>query len=104
MIIEQRPRPNYPNNGKHLQLMTNLPCTIQKGGDQFEYITDKGIKRLSTKHLWYVEFDDLQNLICTKGFKTPEKAVQYAVSSYMKVLVKALKELDEYDNILISRL
>ncbi len=95
----------YPADGKHLKLDLdqNLPCTISKGEDSFEYTTEKGEKKFSVKHLWYVHFDDLAYLIPTKGFKTPENAVQYAATSFTKLLVKALKEMDHYDKVTISK-
>ena len=97
--------PNYTRNGKHLRVDVgeDLPCTIEKGADQFEYTTEKGEKKFSTKHLWYVFFDDLSGYIPIKGFKTPENAVQYAATSFTKLLVKALKRMDHYSEVEIGK-
>lgn len=99
MILKTKFLRGFIQNGDHLEIETNLPCRISKGGHSFRFTNSMGRVRISKPHLWYVVFDDdLLDIVVVKGFKRPEAAIEYAVLGMTKVATKLLKELDKYEN------
>ncbi len=89
MKLEFRTINNYINNGNHVQIVINddLPFKIEKGADHFWYFDGKGIEKKSKPNLWYLHFEIMYEHF-VKGFKSPEKAYIYGISTYQKWLKK----------------
>jgi len=84
------PLKNYPENGKHLEILekeSGTPYEITFGHDDF-YWYDNGKEYKTSPHFWYVWIEDIG-----KGFKTADKAVAYARSQYKKHLQSELKKV-----------
>lgn len=89
---------HYPKNGEHLEIigLCDFPFEVTKGLDTF-YFTDKnGTEHKSTSYLWYCDFMPDLN-IDTKGFKTPQKAIEYGFRQYKKWLNQQLKKLKNFN-------
>lgn len=103
MILKTKFIENFPKNGNHVELMTELPCSIRQGGEQFYYTDKEGALRASNRYMWSVVFDeDLLEIVPVKEFEDVNKALDYAVFGFARVLTKAFKELDKYENATIS--
>lgn len=87
---------NYPKDGKHLRLLTDIPCSITKGHDSFLYNDDKGILKKSKPQYWYVNFNNIINIEeHGKGFNNKENAYSYAKRTYIKGLRQELLKYNE---------
>jgi hypothetical protein len=94
---------NFPKDGNHIELVTGLPCRIRQGGDQLYYTDKEGLLRTASRYKWCVVFDeDLLEIVPVKEFKDVYKALDYAVFGFARVLTKAFKELDNYENVTIT--
>jgi len=71
---------NYPKTGKHLKLVTALPCYISKGQDTFFYMGENGEDIASKPQYWYVKFP--KHHVQLRGFLNPKNAYNYALISY----------------------
>jgi len=89
------PLEHYPNNGKHVELCTELPCQITKGEDCFYYTTKAGKEMHTNKNTWYVWYNWQKYEIYPVGFRTPQKAYAYALKEYKKWVGKQMKICQE---------
>ena len=72
---------NYPDDGNHVQYITDLPCRIEKGRDEF-----------GSKNRWYIIWNNVElvNSLIDKSFIDLDKALEYAYTEYVKVLKNEL--------------
>lgn len=80
--------PNYPKTGEHVGLIGHdLPYEITKGEDQWWYKNKDGKEVGSQRKLWYVHSYETSDFpVQTKGFKTWQAALKYAIKEYRKWL------------------
>lgn len=76
------PIEGYPKNGEHMQVYTDLPCSIMKGLDNFKQ-----------KNKWYVTFYENIN-IPEKTYNTANEAIRGAKENYLRYLKKQIKNIE----------
>jgi hypothetical protein len=99
--------PNYPKDGNHLELYVDFDAIpdvdICKGEDSYYWTDSEGHEHTNLPKFWYVNFSEVYD-IETRGFKTPEKALNYAITQYTKYLKNQLKRCKELKSAKIEQL
>lgn len=110
-MIRTRPIKLYPDNGKHIEVITDMPFYISKGEDPFYYYVGKkemcynGGDKTTTK--WLCRLTPESNISLRKIFEIKvtnnvENAYRYCKKMYIKSLKMELericKEIEKYEN------
>jgi len=83
---------DYPYNGDHLKVCVDLPCEITKGKDAYFFQRNGCFYEVKLQY-WYVDFGNLFSNGHSMGFKTADRAVEWAVQRYAVYLKSELKRI-----------
>lgn len=95
---------HYPQNGKHQVIVLDIhpcPLSITKGEDEWYYYNKDGAQVKTKPNLWYVFVVRESGMMINsgfliKGFRKPEQAIKYALSSYRKWLRIQAKKVKDF--------